>query len=1078
MAIIAVPTFLDGGTARTAGETWTINSGGSLTIRSDTRVHANAPASFTGALSNVTINEGALYWDSSAVRWMPYNSGTGNVPAIGTNVTQGAVSGYLLGVWASKTVQATAVGSAMPTTGFIKFRSVTGGSFAAGALSGIGASSTGADVQGWISLAHDVNTTFTVPRLGLHQARGGRFYLETTTGVRGQVFQVPSEGSSAMFAPGLMVETGVGTDEYEFWPALGGATPANNGWAHQHIGEASSWTDIRQRYLKATAGGGMVMGETFTLSGTYASLAAQASTYAAVNQTCTYTWANDLVEVYFATGHQLETGQQTGLDFTSGGATAYDGIYTVTVLDPYRFTVPLLGSGAGGNVTSRPGVTISFTSHLQNIGDRVYCDFTTGTGVDGTYEIYMVATSGAYTIKYPHTTAITSGNVSVLHSLTLTLTGHALSVGQRIYCNFTSGGATISTYTVKTVVDANNVRINYPHSAVIATSNVIIGKYLGHVAPAGCRTWIGSNILNECATAARNINTIANAAIANRPEWATTSAGAIDLEYVYGCSGYLNASQAYSMRLRNCFFPDAAIINECATALDIDGLYFGMCTGLDANVPLTLNNNYAGGLVKNVKACRGSLPGTSDHAITVNYCFDLTLDNCEGTIIQYTRSTGYFYIGNCSRVTLTNCRALNTRLQIDGSPNTTVTNFDRCERISGYGLGAQTAIVFGANSHNSVVDGVTFGYGGLVPNQDPYSVVNITASNNVKIRNVGTYASPIPKPIWAPNLTCMQYIVDSGGANNGIKVQRCYTETVRSAQWITTNADKNMTFEHVCGGMYAWTTRGITQLAHADLNGVYKGIQNTNTTNGQASVYGTHWADMFTGVSYGRLFLQFNEPTSDTAPQFTMVSGVTKFNSSGGLLMAVIGDQCIWEMNYFAQGHTGFVNTAPTMVGGTITNYTVEYQIDVGSGYNGTWLTLNGTNLSSHSITPTVGFKMKIRITTILTNTTAITSIRVDTTTSTAAQASVSYPLDTNTVTFTGLPLNTDMVVLEAGTTNVLYQVDSYGNTSIPYTYSGADTVDVGFIKPGYKVQYIRNLAISTNDTSLPVTLEIDRNYT
>ena len=55
MATITTPTYLDGGTARTAGEAWTIN-GGNLIVRTDTRWHLNAPASMTGALGAVTIS--------------------------------------------------------------------------------------------------------------------------------------------------------------------------------------------------------------------------------------------------------------------------------------------------------------------------------------------------------------------------------------------------------------------------------------------------------------------------------------------------------------------------------------------------------------------------------------------------------------------------------------------------------------------------------------------------------------------------------------------------------------------------------------------------------------------------------------------------------------------------------------------------------------------------------------------------------------------------------------------------------------------------------------------------------------
>jgi hypothetical protein len=37
--------------------------------------------------------------------------------------------------------------------------------------------------------------------------------------------------------------------------------------------------------------------------------------------------------------------------------------------------------------------------------------------------------------------------------------------------------------------------------------------------------------------------------------------------------------------------------------------------------------------------------------------------------------------------------------------------------------------------------------------------------------------------------------------------------------------------------------------------------------------------------------------------------------------------------------------------------------------------------------------------------------------------------------------------------------------------------VDVGFIKPGYVPYYFRNLALGSVDSSIPVTLTADRNY-
>lgn len=81
------------------------------------------------------------------------------------------------------------------------------------------------------------------------------------------------------------------------------------------------------------------------------------------------------------------------------------------------------------------------------------------------------------------------------------------------------------------------------------------------------------------------------------------------------------------------------------------------------------------------------------------------------------------------------------------------------------------------------------------------------------------------------------------------------------------------------------------------------------------------------------------------------------------------------------------------------------------------------------------------------------------------------------TVTFTGLPTGTDIVILTAGTTTILDQVDQNSGTSYAWGYSGTPTVDVGFIKTGYTVLYIRNLALGSTNASIPVAMTADRNF-
>jgi hypothetical protein len=95
----------------------------------------------------------------------------------------------------------------------------------------------------------------------------------------------------------------------------------------------------------------------------------------------------------------------------------------------------------------------------------------------------------------------------------------------------------------------------------------------------------------------------------------------------------------------------------------------------------------------------------------------------------------------------------------------------------------------------------------------------------------------------------------------------------------------------------------------------------------------------------------------------------------------------------------------------------------------------------------------------------------------TAASREVQLPLDTNTITFTGLPTGCDAVVLTAGTSTVLAQQDSIVGTTYAYTYEGTPTIDIGFIKTGYVPFYIRSLVLTATNSSIPVSLTVDRNY-
>jgi hypothetical protein len=321
--------------------------------------------------------------------------------------------------------------------------------------------------------------------------------------------------------------------------------------------------------------------------------------------------------------------------------------------------------------------------------------------------------------------------------------------------------------------------------------------------------------------------------------------------------------------------------------------------------------------------------------------------------------------------------------------------------------------------------------------------------------------------------------VNGAGNNDGITIKRMYLTNTRTGPYAFVNSDTNILIEN-CRGDYADTS------VIAGLNAVYKNCGLTGSATGQVSVYGTHWGTRFTSTTAGFVDLLCNEATSASAAQCSVTGGAPQFNSSGSVLLTKIGDQVTWEMPFFAVGYTAFTNSAPTITGTNVTyssgarwgNHDLEFQVNTGSGYGGTWLALTAANLIANTFTSTTGFKLKVRATCAVANAgNVITNMRVAMTTTAIARKGTLYPLSVNTVTFTGLPTGFDAVVLTAGTSTILAQVDAYVGTSYAYQYEGTPTIDIGFIKPGYIPQYIRNLALTSSDASIPVSLTADRNY-
>jgi hypothetical protein len=839
---------LSGGSVNATLDSYAISHNTTLLIDTDSYQCANHSSAF-GSLDTVTFSGigGKLKATAENVRVIPYNTGSGNVPAIGTSISQGGVSGTLLGVWASWLVEPTAAGAAMPASGYIKIKGKTGGDFAAGALTGIGASATGADVPGWIEIRGADTATINVGGIGTAELGNGQFFeIGTTNGSRGQVIPFPTCATVAGTFPGFWVETAAGSG-------------------------------ILERY----AGAGSIV----ALS-----------------------------------------------------------------------TIP----------TDERGKIIWHTTSGARIGS------------DGT----------------------------------------------------------------------NNV---------------------GYLPPTGCKVYIPAVILTCCTrtVSGSGPRVLPNATLGTRQEFVTTSAGAIDLNGV-AMQWYGNFLQAYRADVANSAISDSLILQEIAAPIDVSNVIVSP-TQAQLAIALNMVSCFGGGTVADSLFARFSLASSGAYVCTANYNKGMTFSNvkAQGLLNRGTTNAGPWTVTQSIDCTWEDCTNIGGTMTLVGAQRCIITNLHYADNFSGTtGTGnAIYAINLTTGCADFLLDG--FDFGGLTNVQPYLGIFQPSASYNWKVRNIGSTGAALS--LGSANQSGL--LINGGGNNDGGLVQRCYVSNTRTGLYAFLNSDNNIAIETVAGD-YADTS------VIAALNCVAKGVRLTGTTTGQASVYGTHWKDSFTSATVGKIEIQCNEPTSASAAQCAITAGTPRFNSAGQVALTTIGDQVTWEMPYFAIGHTALANLAITRAGTNTGNVTYEFQYDKGAGYNGSWLTLNASNLNgAGAITPSVGVRLKVRATCATANAgNLLTNIAIPTVT-TASDQNQQYPLDTVTLTLTGLQAGSDVVILAAGTETVLASVDANAGSTYGYTYETPVSVDLCVFKAGYIPLYVRGYALGSTDASLPIAQVADRAY-
>lgn len=590
----------------------------------------------------------------------------------------------------------------------------------------------------------------------------------------------------------------------------------------------------------------------------------------------------------------------------------------------------------------------------------------------------------------------------------------------------------------------------------------------------GLRVVVGNIFFENCTTAARTANVIPNAVIATRFDFTTTGGGVVNIDKC-AYAWYLSCAQAYSVSVTNSGFIDGILLSEVATAMTITKVGVGNkpTTALLMS-PLTMTLCFAGGTFTDCTWLMTTMATAGAHTNTLTDCsgFTFVRNKTAAGVIRGNATTFSINASRLKSCTWTNPTIIQGAMTFTTCDTILITDTIYCESVSATTVVTYTGQVWtlSTNTINSTISGLTI----PILNTHPYTALLslTTGCANNRLRNIATRVAPIN--LGTVNPCGLIYTIATACFDT--KIQRVYTSNTRTGIMTGDNSSKGLIEESVFGD-YADAVDVM-----AVLNMQRKGMGGTGALTAQVSVYGTHWADLFTLATAGRILILMNEPNSATTSQVTLANGAA-FTSAGGLYMPVVGHQVIFETPNYILGHISITNTALVMAGGLATNYTYQYQIDKnnGAGFSAFSADKTETTLATaltleSGIDAAKGFKLKLKITTSTTNTTAITSVYL-TTISTADAQDFLYPLDTTTLTLTGLIIGSDIVVLAAGTTTQRMNVDANSSTTRQYIYATTESVDIGVFKSGYVPFYIRNYSLSASNASLPIAQVVDRNY-
>lgn len=497
----------------------------------------------------------------------------------------------------------------------------------------------------------------------------------------------------------------------------------------------------------------------------------------------------------------------------------------------------------------------------------------------------------------------------------------------------------------------------------------------------------------------------------------TISAGEVDFSICNMGSAYFGTASASSFVAE---YVGAAI--EMGSFICASRATFNHCVVVSDGMGQAAADGYsfrAGNLVSgaDIVDCMAIAPETDHKYIGGLTSFDLVITGCIVSSpcagVFYTFGVHLYRFDGVDGIVFNNNIGIGAdNSEFDSVINMTNTsNFESnmflmsCTQDETAQTNSKDAIVISEFCDEILFKGIEF-IGDGVPGDD---IFYIEDSSNIKVRGIGMIDDKVDL-----GSTGGKTFSITGFCSN-VDFARCWREGGSDPDFSSIPITARGTRITNCSAEYA--SRFYSSGADDTLlQGLHAGSGDIGSSTGVQynllASYGRQIHDGFRSDTVGYIVCVMNDP-SVLINNITITAGDPKFFKNGRLTM-VSGDVLEIEQDYFAKGHAGFSGGYTAAVYGAAWgdnnwgNITVDFQYDLGSGWNGSWLDARTAgNWTGISITASIGVKLKYRFTATGTQT-PMTAFAAHTTTTISGQKSNFYPIDQVEVTHTLIGLQED----------------------------------------------------------------------